>query len=59
MLLRLLRLWTLWATRSVVPKSTGAVLGFAQAVAAMRDDAEDDRAVTDGPTAIIIGNRCQ
>ena len=39
----LLRLWTLGATRSVVPKSTGClVLGFAQAVAAMEAEATVD-----------------
>jgi len=40
-------LWTLWATRGVVHKST-ATGGFAQAIAAMRDDAERDRSIVSG-----------
>jgi len=51
--LLLSKLWTLWAARSVVHKSTAGGFGFAQAVAAMGDDAESDRAVGDAPSAVL------
>src|SRR5450432_415570 len=55
LLLLLFYLWTLWATRlRVVHRSTGPALGFAQTVAVMSDDAESDRAVGGGPTAILV-----
>jgi hypothetical protein len=48
-LLLLLGLWTLWARRGLVHKSTACARGFLQAVAATIDEAEDDRAVADRP----------
>ncbi len=55
LLLVLPRLWTLWATRSVVHKSTAGGFGFAQAVAAMGDNAENDRAEADRPAGGVLG----
>src|SRR5271165_572839 len=55
LLLLLPRLWTLWATRSVVHKSTAGGFGFAQAVAAMGDNAENDRAEADRPAGGVLG----
>ena len=51
----LLGLWTLWATRSVVHKSTARGFGFSQAVAAMGDDAERDGAEADRPAGGVFG----
>ena len=48
-------LWTLWATRSVVHKSTARGFGFSQAVAAMGDDAERDGAEADRPAGGVFG----
>src|SRR5271165_7215377 len=55
LLLLLAKLWTLWATRSVVHKSTAGRFGFSQAVAAMGDDAEHDRAEADRPAVGVFG----
>src|SRR5271165_3327878 len=55
LLLLLPRLWTLWATRSVVHKPTAGRFGFSQAVAAMGDDAENDRAEADRPAGGVLG----
>ena len=49
------RLWTLWATRSVVHKSTALGSGFSQAIAAMGDDAERDGAEADRPAGGVFG----
>jgi len=53
-LLLLLRLWTLWATRSVVHKSTVVGFWFAQTVVAMGDDAEHEGSVGDRPIAVVV-----
>ena len=55
LLLLLAKPWTLWATRSVVHKSTAGRFGFSQAVAAMGDDAEHDRAEADRPAVGVFG----
>ena len=52
--LLLLRLWTLWATHSVVHKSTAGAFGFSQMVILMGDRAEHDRAIADGPAGSVL-----
>src|SRR5439155_23306055 len=52
--LLLLRLWTLWATRSVVHKSTAFSFGFSQPIAAMSDGAEHERSIANGPTVLVF-----
>ena len=54
-LLLLPRLWTLWATPRVVHESTAGGFGLAQAVAAMGDRAERDRAEADRPAGDALG----
>src|SRR5882672_10391001 len=51
--LLLLRLWALWATRSVVHKPTASSFGLSQAIATMPDHAKHDRAIVDGIAAGI------
>src|SRR5579872_2147242 len=52
--LLLFRLWALWATRSVVHKSTDARRQGAQAIPAMDDDAEKDWSIRDEPGAVVV-----
>ena len=49
-----MRLWALWATRSVVPKSTARAFGFSQAVVLVGDGAEHDRAITNDPADGVL-----
>ena len=49
----MLGLWALGTTRSVVPKSTALALWFSQFIGPIGDGAEHDRAVADGPTAVL------
>ena len=55
LLLLLVRLWTLWATRALSTSPRPAGLGFCRRVAAMGDDAEDDKAEADSPAGSILG----
>ena len=48
--LLLLRLWTLWATRSVVHKSTGAFVGLSQV-----DGFDPVGAIVHGIDAVLVG----